>query len=450
MGTPRGPAKTARDARWNCQPQPLDESQSDWYVDLQHRLGLRIGGANLLTDDFDPAKRPEGRWLHLALAGPRGSGKSTLVQQCFPKYRQLGLHPVHVDVLDALDPASISYSDLMLTLLVAIDDSLEKEAIQVDPNARADVLAWFAERVLTTEHLKELGIEVSATAEGGASVPFIGKLLARVTAAFKGGSRYREEIRQRIDARPNELVDKVNFYLDAATQALRKNLDRKEILVFFDNLEKVTNAPEQVDAALIQRCPLFQRLRCHAIFTLPFGLLCAPGQGGLPADAFDIRVVPMVALRSSRQPREHLDPDILREFRGIIEKRVDVATVFESNGSVDEIARASGGCPRDLLRIAEFACQYAGDGRVSAAHVTEAIRRAGQEHARTAIPGDWERLAAVHREKRIVNDPEHHRLIYHRLVLRYDDVEWDDVHPLVWHDDRFERAWAQASGLAAP
>lgn len=449
MPSTREKAKTARAARWNLEPAPLDEQQSDWYVDLQSLIGLKRGGRSALVDNFDPAHRPAGTWLHFALAGPRGSGKSTLVQQSFAAYRQLHLHPVHVDVLDALDPSNISYSDLLLTMVAAIDESLASEELFIDHRALEEVLSWFRERAFTEEHTKELGLELRTTAEAGARVPFLGKLLAKVTASFKGGSKYREEIRQKIEARPDELVAKVNFYLDAATQAVEKGRGRKEIVLFFDNLEKVTNAPKQVDAALIQRASLFRRLRVHAIYTIPLGLLSEPEQGGLPGDAFTIAVVPMVALRSRDDARDKLDSGVLPVFRTILEKRLDVTAVFETPAVVDVIVRASGGCPRDLLRVAQLACDYAGDAKVSAQHVQEAIRRAGQEHVRTALKGDWKLLAVVHRDKRILNDADHHRLIYHRLVLHYDDIVWDDVHPLVWGDDRFTRAWEATGGIAA-
>lgn len=456
MPANRARAQTAREARWNCEVFPLDEGRAEWYVDLQEQIGLRRGGTedspgvSPLVDEFDPNRRPVGHWLHFALAGPRGSGKSTLVQQSFPRYREMGLYPVHVDVLESLDPSSISYSDLLLTLLVAVDAALEAESIPIAANARDEVLDWFNERILTAEHVRELGLELKTTAQAGATAPFIGKLLARITASFKGGSRYREEIRQRIDTRPNELLDKLNFYLDAVGDALRARHGRGELVVFFDNLEKISNAPEQVDNALIQRASLFRSLRCHGIYTLPFGLLSAPRQGGLPGDAFSTYVVPMVALRRKTDPRDHLDPAALAAFREILERRMVLDAVFESPPYADDLVRASGGCPRDLLRLTLEACQYAGNGRVSASHVREAIRRVGQEHVRTIVPGDWERLVQVHLDKQIQNDADHHRLIYHRLVLHYDDVVWDDVHPLIWPDERFERAWQAARVIQSP
>ncbi len=444
-------ARSTREARWACEVSPLTEPNDPRYVALEHHLGLRRGDTSLLLADLDPRApgRPDYYHHHLALAGPRGSGKSTMMLQSFGKLREMGLFPVNVDVIDALDPGDIGYSDLLLALVAAVDEALEREGITIDAAASQNVRRWFSETLLTQEHIRELRLGVETGAELGGGLPLVGRLVAKITAAFKGGSRYREEIRQRIDRIPNELVEKVNLYLEAATNAIQHLPgDFREILVFFDNLEKVNRPSQQVDEVLVRRAPLLRRIGCAMVYAIPFGLLFNPGEAGLVSDAFNVVVVPMVGLRGRNDPPDTMRTEISEEFAEIIRLRVNVEEVFADPGLLSEIVRLSGGCPRDLLHLTKLACQYAATDQITDDSLRRAIRRARVEQLRPTRASDFERLARVHRDKQIANTDDDTRLLFHRLLLHYNDLDWYDVHPLVLGDSRFQAALSALSALA--
>ena len=63
-------------------------------------------------------------------------------------------------------------------------------------------------------------------------------------------------------------------------------------------------------------------------------------------------------------------------------------------------------------------------------------------------PDQWSRLAEIHRDKQVANDPGDGYLILHSLVLNYDSVPWWDVHPLARVDRRFDVAWRNLSRIA--
>jgi hypothetical protein len=154
-----------------------------------------------------------------------------------------------------------------------------------------------------------------------------------------------------------------------------------------------------VDQSLINKASLFRQVRCKALYTIPFSLLLTPGESGLVSNAFELEVVPMVALRGKDDAPDTLDPSRKRAFARIIEKRMEVDRVFESETLLDDILLNSGGCPRDLLRITQLACEYAGDDKVSETTVKKALNRARAEHLRPVKGDDFPILAKVHRNK---------------------------------------------------
>jgi predicted AAA+ superfamily ATPase len=98
-----------------CKPFPLTDPGDPRYVDFSEQYGLCRGKKNRLVDALKPTNNPPSR--HMVLAGPGGSGKSTLVLQSFEKFESEGLYPVHIDVLEMLDPGSIQYSDLLVAMV---------------------------------------------------------------------------------------------------------------------------------------------------------------------------------------------------------------------------------------------------------------------------------------------------------------------------------------------
>jgi hypothetical protein len=442
-------AKDTEGAVLACKPFPLVEPGDLRYVDLSEPYGLCRGNKNRLVEELKPTDWNPSH--HIVLAGPGGSGKTTLVLQSFNQFRKNGLYPVHIDVIETLDPGNIQYSDLLLTMVAGVGRVIEEDkelTVGIDKSSIGDVVDWFKKRVLSEEHVKELelGVETGAEAKGG--IPLIGSLFAKVTASFRGGSKYREEIRQSIDKRPNELLEKVNVFLDAVTKSMRDaNTGYKEIIVFFDNLEKITNASNQVDQALINKAPLHRQVRCKTLYTIPFSLLLNPGESGVVPNAFTLEVIPMVALREKEASPDTLDENRKKAFSEIIRKRVNVESVFESEIYLDDVLRYSGGCPRDLLSITRLACEYAGDGKVNGDHVKKAVNRARVEHLRPVKGSDFAILSKVHQDKYIENTEDEFRLLYHRLLVHYNDTEWYDAHPLVQEDPRFKRALSKLGGV---
>ncbi len=113
-------------------------------------------------------------------------------------------------------------------------------------------------------------------------------------------------------------------------------------------------------------------------------------------------------------------------------------------------AQLSGGRLRDVFHVARLACELADPERVAPQHFEAAARKLKGERLTLATPAHWPRLAEIHRDKQVANDPSDAQLLLHSLVLNYNGEPWWDVHPFVRLDDRFRGAWDNITQIKTP
>ncbi len=160
------------------------------------------------------------------------------------------------------------------------------------------------------------------------------------------------------------------------------------------------------------------------------------------SQAFDIVTVPMLPIRERGDAADHVTDPATAAIRELLDKRVDLAQVFtQPDGCVRAAARLSGGRLRDVFHIARLACELADPDKVTPQHFETAARKLKGERLTLATPAHWPRLAEIHRDKQVANDPSDALLLLHSLVLNYNGEPWWDVHPFVRLDDRFTVAW---------
>jgi hypothetical protein len=199
---------------------------------------------------------------------------------------------------------------------------------------------------------------------------------------------------------------------------------------------------------VLRRADDLRQLRCHLVLFFDPADQYAPAtvQAG---QAFDVITVPMLPTRARSDPPDHVDGAAIAAIKDLLDRRADLRLGFaHADDCVREIARLSGGRLRDVLHLARLACELADPDRVSPEHVAAAARRLKGERLAAATPAHWQRLAEIHRDKHVANDPSDAHLLLHSLVLNYDGDPWWDVHPLVRLDLRFDSAWKSISRIA--
>jgi hypothetical protein len=216
----------------------------------------------------------------------------------------------------------------------------------------------------------------------------------------------------------------------------------ERVVVIADGLEKFTPLREEerrtmeasVESVFVQHAQLL-RLPCHVIYTFPLWLRFQAAELGSLYDSQPL-ILPMVKIAD--RTGTPYEPG-LGKLVDLVGRRVDLKRVFgsELEKTLLPLVRASGGYPRDLLRMVRELLVRNDKFPVAPAASERIIDDLAQEYAfvvrGTHVPMLKE-LAASHNLPQGSSQEvaEFGRLLEKWLVLAYrNGDEWYDLHPLV-------------------
>lgn len=418
-------ATSNADAFWTLDPLWPVEPTDPWYADIEgHFEEGEYEFVDRLVRRLVPPPFAR-QFCHVGVVGHRGTGKSTLVRRAMAELEaRHDFRSVHVNVEAMLDRGDFTFADVLLTIVNAVAAELGEANVPL-PTAEMELFRLhFAEELVSQEHLRELTGSIEASAEVGGSL-WLAKLIGKVTALMRADSTYRREIRQKIERDPQEMIDRANLFLDAASAALKRFL-----VIVFDNLEKVSDRA-LVEAAFLNRADDIRSLRAAVVLFLHPADEYTP-QKVRASEAFPIVPLPMLPVRLQTEPYTQVSPRALAAVRELLDHRVDLAAVTDdADACVRRLTQLSGGRLRDVLEVMRNACERAGARKVSVPIIDRVARKIAGERAASLHVGDHERLVQVAQTKQVPNDDPHGYLLLHSMILQYNGVPWWDVHPIL-------------------
>jgi hypothetical protein len=426
------PATTLREAFQATNPQQSLPSRDPYYVDFTQARNSRA--TDYLKQMIENCG--EGQHSPIAFSGHRGSGKSTELR---PLEHTLGssCFPLYMDIVDFLDPLDVDYTDLFLLVCRQVLESLHEHGVSLSANLLHDVEQWFRDVTKETEESVKLSAGISTEAKAGAEIPFIARLLAKLTADAKAGSSRVTTTRQEFDRQFRGLASSTNVLLAAASQALRDANKPHQFLIVFDNLDRLP--PERSEALFFAHGSQLQEMLCHAIYTVSIDTYYSRRH---LANVFPNHVIiPNIKLRSGKLSTDPYQPGIAALLQ-VIERRLHVEALLQPPTLAQEFVRRSGGSIRQLIRLLREAVQSAqarGVEALDAEAVEDAARSIQQDYERMLEPGDYELLARTWSTKRLEKSPEYMELLSNLAILEYNGKElWHDVNPLIEPIDAFQ------------
>jgi len=283
---------------------------------------------------------------------------------------------------------------------------------------------------------------------------------SKLMLELRNNPSIHEQVEKAIRSRFQHFADECRSWIAASIKSIRAAVGSRaeRFIVIADGLEKLSALHEQ-DREEVENSAEslfvvhgeFLHLPCHVIYTFPVWLRFRTAQLG---SVYDCEPLTLPMIKVHDQSGAAYEPGLHKLYQMIERRLGDVSRIFgaEPRAALQPILEASGGYPRDALRLVRTLLTREEDFPVTEAAVKREIR-ALQRSYYDAVLGDYaELLHHIDRTHRLPNqNPAQLRLfgqLFARfLVLAYrNGEEWFDLHPLV----RKAPALQQRFGDAAP
>lgn len=415
------PLEGTNDPRWVDTGPARGEYQLER---LYRTLGVDMGNPD------QRLRTPIDRGYNL-FCGHRGCGKSTELRRIRNDLHAPDVYyVVFADAAQELDINNLRYQDILLHLAGKLVKQLEKDGINVERVHLGKLEEWFTERVEMHETTQEFALQVRAGAAVDAGLPFIGKLFAEISNAFKTNSTHKQELRRALQNYFTDFADAFNHLIEAAGEAVRDAGKGRQILFVVDG----TDLLRDDDARAFFRSDVHQLQQVRGLF-----IYCAPihliYEGNDIGQNFDhVFKLPMIKVANADGSRNETGRNALHE---ILCRRA--STSLFDPGVADLLIERSGGHPRDLLRLLQKAFGYAND-RFDENSAKRAVREAATEFRRILDTEDYVLLAAIDSDPFAAPHSVRARaLLYNLALLEYNDFYWRS-HPVIQTTDAYREA----------
>jgi len=379
---------------------------------------------------------------HLLFFGHVGAGKTTELKFYGAQLRKTKfILPVEINVATVLDVHNLQFADLLMAMAHELLKALAKEKIDLPASAASELEKWFDEKVATTLKSVEFTNEINAGAEIKTGIPFLTSIFAKCSAAFKGNVTYKEELRRVIRNTFADFAASFNCFIREAENALSASWEKAPVRILFivDGTDKLRE--EDRRTLFVQDTALLLAVDTLAVYTAPIALKY---EGGLVGQLDADLVLPMIKLEDAQGGRCEAG---WRAMRKILLNRAD-RSLFAGDDEIEQIVAASGGHPRELLRLLQLCCEFFGD-KIDAGVVTKAIAQLASEYRRQLEAEDYALLVKIDRDPLDTgNDERVQHLLYCLALLEYNDGSWRRSHPVIRTLEGYRRAEAAAQAAA--
>ncbi|NEO58000.1 MAG: AAA family ATPase [Okeania sp. SIO3B5] len=418
-----------------------DEDLEKYYYDLSEvRKTEAIDSINFILSVAEPETTKT-----ILFAGHRGGGKTTELKR-LEKKLQDKYFIIYFMADEELDTNDARYTDLYLVIIKQVEEHLRKKNITLDKRLLQGFEDWFKEITKENEETVERSVSIEAASQLGSQtpIPFLVKLWVKLLAQIKGSAKNKKIIRETLEKDISRLKADINALLRDGTKKLREKYpEYKGILIIVDNLDRVP--PNVGEHLFFDYAAQLQELDCNIIYTVPISVVYSTENVGNTFDQ-NLHTLPMVNIYqydSQETDLPHNDRH-LKAMAEIIAKRVNTDILFESEQDLLEIAKASGGHVRQLMRIMRTACMTAGSrghSKINNDDVDYAIKQEQFSFERVIPHQHYEILAKVCQSKNLENNETSQAILYNTSVLEYNGINrWNYVNPVIKRSELFQEA----------
>jgi len=332
---------------------------------------------------------------------------------------------VFVDALAVLDINNLNYSDILLAQAKVLIDLLERDRVVIEATFLGSLEAWFEERIESRSHTQALAAEVRAGAKAQGGLPLLASLFASLTLSVRDNTSVREEVRLVVRDSFSQFSRAFNVLLAHVNERLVEQGLGRALLFVVDGTDRLQG--DEADAFFIRDIHQLRQVASNFIYCAPIDLLLEQGYVGQSFDA--VFRLPMVKLDEKMGEDRHLIGWHKMEL--FLTRRLPTQ-FFANDEVIERLIAASGGHPRDLLRLIGLCYQMISGDIIDSMTAEAAVARLAQEYRRLIEPEDYALLVEIDQgdASYTPNNERTRRLLYFLLLLEYNSYWWRS-HPVV-------------------
>lgn len=412
-------------------PRFVDTDAARGGVGTQRSLARKFG-LDLLQDKFFPNQK-----RHVLLFGPIGSGKSTELLRLVHTLKQgKRLFPILLNVRGEIDINNLQYADVLMALASAVVRDLTAQGLEIEPARIETMRRWFREHVATEDNIRELTGELRSEAGAELTIPFLAKLLTRLTTTFKNSSVYKDSLREVVKKTFTQFANAFNELVQAAEKALQERGTAERLLLIVDGTDKIPLT--DAERLFVLESEQLLAIEALVLYTAPITFK----YGGTSVSKLDTdEVLPIIKLQEREGGRYEAGWAAMREMLG---KRIDPNS-FTDPALIERLIEYSGGHPRELLRLVRLACELTELDRIQPPTLEKAIDKLAADFRYWLQPEDYTLLTRVDADNgaHIGNDERVRQLLWRLALLQYNDGSWRHSHPVVRRLEGYRQAAAK-------
>ena len=368
------------------------------------------------------------------LTGFLGTGKTTELKRLEDKLthaKDLPTHTIYVDFEEYIDRyAPISISDILRVIAYCMD----REATIAeggDPDKNPGYLKRFYELIQgTSAELKGVTFETYGT---------------QLMLEIKNNPSFRRRAEEALEGRFQKFARDAQDVMAQSVVRLRKapGSHAQRVVVIADGLEKLTPLREEdrktmeagVETVFLAHRD-FLRLPCHVIYTFPLWLRFRTAQLGIGFGREPL-ILPMVKIRELDGTPYEAGIAKLTEMIRLRVENLSVLFGSDPSATLRPLIEASGGYPRDLLRMVRSLLFDAKEFPIRVEDTERVIRELARSYEDTLWGTYLDVLAHVARTHKLPKDDPTKMALFGNLFERWlilayrNGEEWYDLHPLV-------------------
>jgi hypothetical protein len=378
-----------------------------------------------------------------------GTGKTTELRRLEAQLatsKDLPTYTIYIDFEQYLDRyAPISITDVLRVVAYCMDRAA-MIAEGGDPEEAPGYLKRFFDRLSSTD----VELEKAGFSAYGASLML----------EIKNNPGFRARTEAVLQGRFQQFAAEARDAMSEAVVRLRRarGVAAERVVVIADGLEKLTplreedrEATETAVETLFLTHRELMHLPCHAIYTFPLWLRFRNAQLGAAYGREPV-VLPMVKVREPGGAAYEIG---IQKMAEMIRRRIDdVPAIFgdDPGRTLRPLIEASGGYPRDLLRMVRTLLTDTEDFPVTPDQTEQVVRELGRSYEDTILGTYVDVLARVGATHALPKDDAAQLAMFgflfeRWLILAYrNGEEWYDLHPLVRRAPSVQAKLSQTKG----